>query len=156
MKRKDRSPGDAALHVVIVIGLAGLWIFSQRGGGFLMHAIINFLGEIARFIGDAVNAMFASLLTAALAGRLAWHTRLVQKGERRFWSKEMGYEAIVVVFLFYVSQSAVVGLSVFLGVSEASASGLAPGLAAIISYFGPGGVQAGIVAVWEKFGAPRG
>ena len=113
--------------------------------------MLDFLDALTRWGADLFNSMFASLLTAALAGRLAWHTRLVQKGERQFFSKEMGYEAIVVVFLFYVSQSAVAALVIVAGFSPENADKLAPGIAALISYFGPGGIQAAIVAAWEKW-----
>jgi hypothetical protein len=98
---------------------------------------------------DTVNAIFASLLAAALAGRLAWHTRLVQKGERPFFGREMAFEAVTVLFLFYVAQSAVAGAAAFLQLPPDLAASVAPGAAALIAYFGPGGIQAGIVAVWK-------
>ncbi|MCW5727262.1 hypothetical protein [Parvibaculum sp.] len=101
---------------------------------------------------ETINGVFASLLTAALAGRLAWHTRLVQKGERRFFSKEMGFEAAAVLFLFYVAQATIAGAAFFLNLPEEVAAAVAPGIAALIAYFGPGGIQAAIIALWQKFG----
>jgi hypothetical protein len=105
--------------------------------------------EIWRLMTDTINGFFASLLAAALAGRLAWHTRLVQKGERRFFSKEMGFEAAAVLFLFYVAQSAIAGASFFLSLPDEVTAALAPGIAALIAYFGPGGIQAAIIALWN-------
>jgi hypothetical protein len=109
--------------------------------------------ELWRMATETVNGVFASLLTAAIAGRLAWHTRLVQKGERRFFGAEMFYEAVTVLFLFYVAQSSIAGAAAFLNLPPDVTTALAPGIAALIAYFGPGGVQAAIVALWQRFGA---
>ncbi|MFN4229855.1 hypothetical protein [Parvibaculum sp.] len=109
----------------------------------------GFVAEVFRVLNDTVNAIFASLVTAAVAGRLAWHTRLVQKGERNFFGKEMVFEGITVLFLFYVSQSAIAGVAAFLNLPDEVTAAIAPGVAAVIAYFGPGGIQAGLVAVWN-------
>lgn len=111
--------------------------------------------EIWRLLSETVNGVFASLLTAAVAGRLAWHTRLAQKGERNFIGKEMAFEAASVLFLFYVSKAAIEGAVWFLAehtrlaMPEDTKLAVAQGAAALIAYFGPGGIQAGIVAVWK-------
>ncbi len=109
----------------------------------------GFVAEALRLLSDTVNAIFASLVTAAIAGRLAWHTRLVQKGERNFFGKEMVFEGITVLFLFYVAQSAIAGVGAFLNLPDEVAAAIAPGIAAVIAYFGPGGIQAGLIAVWN-------
>tara|TARA_R110002074_G_scaffold354004_2_gene525812 strand:- start:998 stop:1372 length:375 start_codon:yes stop_codon:yes gene_type:complete len=117
----------------------------------LMQTFFDLVADLLRLVGDSIHSAFASVFFAALAGRLAWHTRLVQKGERKFFSKEMVYEALIVLFLFYVSQSAIAALVIFFGVEPVHADQLAQGLAAIIAYFGPGGLQAAILAIWDKF-----
>jgi len=111
--------------------------------------------EFWRIATESVNGFLASLLAAALAGRLAWHTRLVQKGERRFFSKEMGFEALAVLFLFYVAQGAVAGAAYFLKLPDDVSAAIAPGVAALIAYFGPGGIQAAVVALWQRFGGKQ-
>lgn len=116
-----------------------------------MQTFFDLVADLLRLVGDSIHSAFASVFFAALAGRLAWHTRLVQKGERKFFSKEMVYEALIVLFLFYVSQSAIAALVIFFGVEPVHADQLAQGLAAIIAYFGPGGLQAAILAIWDKF-----
>lgn len=109
----------------------------------------GFVAEALRLLSDTVNAIFASLVTAAVAGRLAWHTRLVQKGERNFFGKEMAFEGIIVLFLFYVSKSAIAGIAAFFNLPDPVTEEIAPGVAAVIAYFGPGGIQAGLIAVWN-------
>lgn len=113
----------------------------------------GFAAEAVRALNDTVNAIFASLLTAAVAGRLAWHTRLAQKGERRFFGKEMAFEAASVLFLFYVAKAAIEAGAWSLGVPEEVKLAVAQGAAALVAYFGPGGIQAGIVAVWKWWSA---
>lgn len=105
--------------------------------------------EIWRLLSETVNGVFASLLTAAVAGRLAWHSRLAQKGERNFFGKEMAFEAASVLFLFYVAKAAIEAGAWWLGVPEEVKLAVSQGAAALIAYFGPGGIQAGIVAVWK-------
>lgn len=102
-----------------------------------------------RVLTETVSGAFGSLFAAAVAGRLAWHTRLVQKGERRFFGREMAFEAVTVLFLFYVAQSGIAAVAAFFNLPAEVAGAIAPGAAALIAYFGPGGIQAGIVAVWN-------
>ena len=71
------------------------------------------------------------------------------RGERNFFGKEMVFEGITVLFLFYVAQSAIAGVGAFLNLPDEVAAAIAPGIAAVIAYFGPGGIQAGLVAVWN-------
>jgi hypothetical protein len=63
---------------------------------------------------------------------LAWRTRLVQKGKRRFFSWALVWEVPTVTYL--------VGASIahHLGWTGQTAGAVI----AVISYFGPGGVQA--------------
>ena len=109
----------------------------------------GYLAAAWQTLTETVNAVFASLLTAAVAGRLAWHTRLAQKGERNFFGKEMAFEAASVLFLFYVAKAAIEAAAWSLGVPEDVKLATAQGAAALVAYFGPGGIQAGIVAVWK-------
>lgn len=75
----------------------------------------------------------ASAFAAAIGGRLAWHTRLTQKGERQFFSKELLFELPLVYFGF-VAGSAVAEWMGFDGA-------VATGVVLTISYLGPGFVQ---------------
>ena len=109
----------------------------------------GFAADTVRALNETVNAIFASLLTAAIAGRLAWHTRLVQKGDRAFFGREMVFEGCTVLFLFYVAQSAIAGVAAFFNLPGEVTAAIAPGIAAVIAYFGPGGIQAGLIAVWN-------
>lgn len=109
----------------------------------------GYFAEGWRVITETANAFFASLLAAAIAGRLAWHTRLAQKGERRFFGKEMAFEAATVLFLFYVAKASIEAAAWSLGVPEDVKFAVAQGAAALVAYFGPGGIQAGILAVWK-------
>lgn len=70
---------------------------------------------------------------AAVAGRMAWHTRLVQKGERRFISKELLFEIPIVFFTYLIGT----GIVAYFGWHGATAGACV----SVVSYLGPGGLQ---------------
>ena len=70
----------------------------------------NFLKDIA----DWFVALAGSAFAAAVAGRLAWHTRLVQKGERKFFSWALLLE-IPIFLASYILGSAI---AAYLGYSN--------------------------------------
>lgn len=83
----------------------------------------------------AVAAMvFKSSFTAALFGRLVWHIRQVQKGERRMWSAELAYELPAVAACYWVAN----GLVAYLDLPVEAAQGVT----FLIAYLGPDGFQA--------------
>ncbi len=90
--------------------------------------------EFWRNVGGIMQDCLTSALAAAIAGRLAWHTRLVQKGKRRFFSWALVWEAPTVYFTYLVG----VGIADHFGWTGPTAGAVV----AVISYFGPGGVQA--------------
>lgn len=100
----------------------------------------NFLKDIA----DWFVALAGSAFAAAVAGRLAWHTRLVQQGERNFLSWELLLE-LPLVFVGYILGSAV---ATYLGYSN---SAVVSGIVMVVAYLGPGGVQ----AIMMKYFAPK-
>jgi len=102
------------------------------------------LGGVLKELWAWVAGFGASALAAAMGGRLAWHTRLAQKGERKFFSKELAYELPLVFFGFYVGAAAAKEMG-FEGQS-------ALGVVAVISYLGPGFVQWAAVKAVEWFG----
>jgi len=90
--------------------------------------------DFLRAVGGIMQDCLTSAVAAAIAGRLAWHTRLVQTGRRRFFSWALVWEVPTVYFTYLVG----VGIADHLG-WKGPAAGAA---IAVISYFGPGGIQA--------------
>ena len=84
-------------------------------------------------LGTHFDSWVTSAWVAAVAGRLAWHTRLVQKGERRFISKELFFEIPIVFFTYLLGTGAV---SYFGWHGQ-----IAGAVVSVISYLGPGGLQ---------------
>ncbi len=72
---------------------------------------------------------FIAATAAAFIGRLAWHTKQVQKKLRRFWSKHLPLELIVAVFMGYVGA----GLAAYFDLPDS----VKPGFIASLSYLGP-------------------
>lgn len=96
------------------------------------------LHEVGREVWGGLTTFFSGMIGAAVVGRLAWHTRLVQKGERRLFGPEFFYE------------SPVVGLAGWFGVALGDFFHLSQtvtgGVCAVAGYYGPGGVQAALAA----------
>ena len=93
--------------------------------------------ETTNIFKDAIDWLFAlgtSAFAAAVGGRLAWHTRLVQQGERAFLSWELLLE-LPLVFVGYILGSAT---AEYLGYAN---SPIANGIVMVVAYLGPGGVQ---------------
>ena len=90
---------------------------------------MNFWGHFS----DAISGWMASAWAAAVAGRLAWHTRLVQKGERQFFSKELILELPIVVMTYFIG----IGIAAAIGYTGPSAGAVV----CVAAYFGPGGLQ---------------
>lgn len=90
------------------------------------------MGE-AVSIRDIVGGLATSALVAAVVGRLAYHTRMVQQGERKFWSREMLLEIPIVVFTYVLG----IGVADYFGFRGTTAGAVV----AVISYFGPGAIQ---------------
>ncbi len=75
-----------------------------------------------------------STVGAALLGRLAWHTRLVQQAKRKFFSIHMMLELPIAVGTGF----AALGVLEWYGIEEGNV--LQAGIIAI-SYLGPGGIE---------------
>lgn len=84
-------------------------------------------------IWDHINGWATSALAAAIVGRLAYHTRMVQQGERAFFSKAMLLEIPIVVFTYVLGT----GVADYFGIHGTTAGAAV----AVISYFGPGAIQ---------------
>ena len=79
--------------------------------------------------------LFNHSLTAAALGRLVWHLRQVNKGERRFFEPSaLGMEFSGVLFGYIAG----LGLAAIIGLDGDGARGLV----LIVSYFSPDGCQA--------------
>lgn len=106
------------------------------------------LGGLLKEAWGLVVAFGASALAAALGGRLAWHSRLAQKGERKFWSKELALE-LPLVFFGFLAGNAAAGWMGFDGP-------VALGTVAVVSYLGPGFAQWAAVRLIEMLGRSSG
>ena len=93
---------------------------------------------------DWLVALASSAFAAAIGGRLAWHTRLVQQGERNFISWELALE-LPLVFVGYVLGTAAAD---YLGYTN---SMVANAIVMVVAYLGPGGVQ----ALMMRYFAPK-
>jgi hypothetical protein len=93
---------------------------------------------------DSVQAWLLSGWAAAVAGRLTYHSRMVQKGNRAFWSRELVFELPIVIFTYLIGA----GIADHFGWTGSTANGLIAGIA----YLGPGGLQA-LAQWWAR--APR-
>ena len=82
---------------------------------------------------DYVIGILTSGWMAAATGRLVWHTRLVQQGHRRFFSRELLFELPIVGFMYLVGS----GIADHLGWTGTTAGATI----AVLSYLGPAGVQ---------------
>lgn len=83
-----------------------------------------------------VVGILTSGWAAAVTGRLVWHTRLVQRGDRKFFSRELLYELPIVAFTYLVGA----GIADHLGWTGPSAGATI----AVVSYLGPAGLQRAI------------
>ncbi|MBX3490916.1 phage holin family protein [Parvibaculum sp.] len=79
-------------------------------------------------------AVLDSALFAAGLGRMIWHVRLCQKGERRFFGLELLAEVPGVLVGFIAGMA----IAAYLGLDGRAAQGLV----LIVSYLGPDGFQA--------------
>lgn len=93
---------------------------------------------------DHITAWLLSGWTAAVAGRLTYHTRMVQKGSRTFFSRELAFEIPIVVFTYLIGA----GLADHFGWTGPTANAVI----AACAYLGPGGLQA-LAQWWAR--APR-
>ena len=82
----------------------------------------------------AVWAVLDSALFASALGRLVWHGRKAQKGERNFFGTELLAEIPGVLVGWIIGM----GLAEYLGLDGRAAQGLV----LIVSYLGPDGFQA--------------
>lgn len=80
-------------------------------------------------------------VVSAMAGRLMYHTQLVRKGERKFFSWQLVWEAPLAVGMAIVGE----GFAQWLGLTGTVATGLIGALA----YMGPRGIEA-LLANWVK------
>lgn len=87
---------------------------------------------------DWIATWLMGAWAAAAAGRLTYHTRMVRKGRRSLFSKELIYELPVYFFTLIVG----VGIADHLGWKGPTANAVV----AVVAYFGPGGLQA--LAQW--------
>lgn len=76
---------------------------------------------------------FLAALTAAMAGRMARHVLLVQKGLRGFWGAHLLLELPVAIFMGFVGA----GLADWLVLSPRAGTGLI----AALSYLGPNAIE---------------
>ena len=96
---------------------------------------------------DHFTAAMLSGWAAAVAGRLAYHTRMAQTGARTFFSRELLFEIPIVIFTYLIGS----GIADHFGWSGPTANGLVAG----ISYLGPGGLQA-LAQWWARAGGKLG
>ncbi|WP_419797238.1 MAG: phage holin family protein [Terasakiella sp.] len=85
---------------------------------------------------DKHAAEFWGLLMAvigAFSGRLMWHTEEVQRGNRRFWSKELFWEFPTCLGMAFVGK----GAAEWFALNEWAEIGLV----ATLSYLGPRGLK---------------
>ena len=82
----------------------------------------------------AVWAVLDSALFASALGRLVWHGRKAQKGERKFFGPELLAEIPGVLVGWIIGM----GVAEYLGLDGRAAQGLV----LIVSYLGPDGFQA--------------
>ena len=85
-------------------------------------------------VTTAVWAVLDSALFASALGRIVWHCRKAQKGERKFFGPELLTEIPGVMVGWIVGM----GVAEYLGLDGRAAQGLV----LIISYLGPDGFQA--------------
>jgi hypothetical protein len=91
---------------------------------------------------DEAVAWLATGWAAAVAGRLAWHSRLAQKGARGFISWELAWEIPTVLFGYYLG----LGVATWLGLK---AGPVVNGVILVVAYLGPGGVTVGAQMWWK-------
>jgi len=92
---------------------------------------------------DHITASLMSGWLAAVAGRLAYHTRMAQKGSRAFFSRELLFEIPIVIFTYLIGS----GIADKFGLTGPTANAIVAG----VSYLGPGGLQA-LAQWWVKAG----
>lgn len=90
--------------------------------------------DIWQWLTEHTEAALSSMAAAAIAGRLTWHTRLVQSGARKFFSPALLFEIPVVLFTWRLG----IGVADWFGWSGP----VAGAAVAVVSYLGPGGLQA--------------
>lgn len=98
---------------------------------------------------DLIAGLGLPVLFAWL-GRLMWHVREVQHARRRFWSLHLVWEVITALAIGFVAD----GIAAHLGLAGRPATALV----IVLSYLGPGGIEALLMRVaarWYGFTGGR-
>ena len=87
------------------------------------------------------QSIYSMLITVLLAwlGRMMWHVRQVQKSLRRFWSWHLVWELMIAVSIGFVAE----GVAEYFGFQGKAATALI----IVVSYLGPGWVEAMVLRV---------
>ena len=85
-------------------------------------------------------------ITAAWLGRACWHVRLVQLGQRKFWSIELLWELVLATALGLVAD----GIADYLDLRGK----VATALVIIVAYLGPRGVEQIIAKLAARYVPP--
>ncbi|MGE0252011.1 MAG: phage holin family protein [Dongiaceae bacterium] len=88
-------------------------------------------------------ANFGLAIAAAIAGRVARHAQLVQKGLRRFWGLQLALELPVAIFMGFVGN----GLAEWLELGPRASTGIV----AALSYLGPAAIERVFAASAKNF-----
>ena len=99
---------------------------------------------------DWQSTAWSAVATIVLAwlGRMLYHVRLVQKRERRFWSLHLVWELLTAICIGFVAD----GLAAYLGFTGKPAVALV----IVVSYLGPGGIEALIIKYLGRLGGKGG
>ena len=102
----------------------------------------KFPPEVQQAIIGAVG-----LLPTALLARFLWHHRLVRRGQRRFWSRDLLWEVPTA------------GLCAIVGGGIASSFGLDPmashAVVGVVGWLGPRGIEALLARLVTRYSGPK-
>lgn len=98
----------------------------------------SFIPDLPEWLSKLLNGLGAFVISAS-AGRLMWHTRLVQLGKRNFFSLHLAWEIPTAISMALIGR----GLGEYLGLSENASLALV----ATLSYLGPRGIET-VFTIW--------
>ena len=94
---------------------------------------------------DLQHSAWSAIATIVLAwlGRLMYHVRKVQRGERKFFSLHLIWELATAVCIGFVAD----GIASYLGLSGKPAMAMV----IVVAYLGPGGIEAILFKILERY-----
>jgi hypothetical protein len=106
--------------------------------------------EFPTWIPAPLRSIFVELgglFFLAWLGRMMHHVRLVQMRKRRFWALHLVWEIFTALAIGLIAD----GVASYMGLTGKPATALV----IVVAYLGPGGLEAGVLWMAERYAPPR-